>query len=40
MDEDMEAKMYQIVMDELKKQGFEHYEISNYAKKIIIQNTI
>jgi oxygen-independent coproporphyrinogen III oxidase len=33
MDEDMEAKMYQIVMDELKKQGFEHYEISNYAKQ-------
>lgn len=32
MDEDTEATMYQIVMDELKKQGFEHYEISNYAK--------
>jgi len=32
MDEDTEAKMYEIVMDELKKQGFEHYEISNYAK--------
>lgn len=33
MDEDTEAQMYQIVMDELKKQGFEHYEISNYAKE-------
>jgi len=33
MDEDTEAKMYEIVMEELKKQGFEHYEISNYAKK-------
>ena len=32
MDEDTEATMYQIVMDELKSQGFEHYEISNYAK--------
>jgi oxygen-independent coproporphyrinogen III oxidase len=32
MDEDTEATMYKIVMDELKKQGFEHYEISNYAK--------
>jgi len=32
MDEDTEATMYQIVMDELKNQGFEHYEISNYAK--------
>jgi oxygen-independent coproporphyrinogen-3 oxidase len=33
MDEDTEATMYQIVMDELKKQGFNHYEISNYAKE-------
>lgn len=32
MDEDTEATMYKIVMDELKKQGFEHYEISNFAK--------
>lgn len=32
VDEDIEAQMYQIVMEELKKQGFEHYEISNYAK--------
>jgi oxygen-independent coproporphyrinogen III oxidase len=32
MDEDAEAKMYEILMEELKKQGFEHYEISNYAK--------
>lgn len=33
MDEDTEAMMYQIVMDELKLQGFTHYEISNYAKQ-------
>ena len=32
VDEDVEATMYKIVMDELKKQGFEHYEISNFAK--------
>jgi len=33
LDEDTEANMYQLVMDELKKQGFKHYEISNYAKQ-------
>jgi len=32
MDEDLEATMYQIVMEQLKQQDFEHYEISNYAK--------
>lgn len=32
MDEDMEAMMYERVMNTLKAQGFEHYEISNYAK--------
>lgn len=32
MDQDTEATMYQYVIDELKHQGFEHYEISNYAK--------
>lgn len=32
MDEDTEAQMYKIVMDELRNQGFEHYEISNFAK--------
>lgn len=32
VDEDIEATMYKMVMDELKKQGFEHYEISNFAK--------
>jgi len=32
MDEDTEAQMYGIVMDELINQGFEHYEISNFAK--------
>ncbi|MDY0295524.1 MAG: radical SAM family heme chaperone HemW [Acholeplasmataceae bacterium] len=32
MDEDLEATMYAYVMHALKDQGFEHYEISNYAK--------
>jgi len=32
MDEDTEALMYEYVMKKLKEQGFEHYEISNYAK--------
>jgi oxygen-independent coproporphyrinogen-3 oxidase len=32
VDEDIEATMYKMVIDELKKQGFEHYEISNFAK--------
>jgi oxygen-independent coproporphyrinogen-3 oxidase len=32
VDEDIEATMYKMVMDELKNQGFEHYEISNFAK--------
>ncbi|MBE0701548.1 MAG: radical SAM protein, partial [Acholeplasmataceae bacterium] len=32
VDQDVEANMFQIVMETLKKQGFEHYEISNYAK--------
>jgi len=33
MDEDMEALMYERVMKTLKQQGFEHYEISNFAKE-------
>lgn len=32
VEEDLEAMMYELVTDTLKKQGFEHYEISNYAK--------
>lgn len=32
MDQDMEATMYAHVIERLKNQGFEHYEISNYAK--------
>lgn len=32
MDEDTEAQMYGYVISELKKQGFEHYEISNFQK--------
>ncbi len=32
VDEDIEANMYELVTETLKKHGFEHYEISNYAK--------
>lgn len=32
MDEDTEATMYEMVMERLKSYGYEHYEISNYAK--------
>jgi len=32
MDEDNEAIMYEYVMKYLKEEGFEQYEISNYAK--------
>jgi len=32
VDEDIEATMYERVTQTLKEQGFEHYEISNYAK--------
>ncbi len=32
MDEDTEASMYEMVMEHLKSFGYEHYEISNYAK--------
>ncbi|MDQ0269512.1 radical SAM family heme chaperone HemW [Cytobacillus purgationiresistens] len=30
--EDAEAAMYETLMDEMEKQGFEQYEISNFAK--------
>lgn len=32
VDQDIEANMYKMVIDTLKKQGFEHYEISNFQK--------
>lgn len=32
VDQDVEATMYKIVMEQLKSIGFEHYEISNFAK--------
>lgn len=31
-DQDTEAEMYSLIMDELTRQGFTQYEISNYAK--------
>lgn len=31
-DEDLEAVMYNIVLDKLQEHGFNHYEISNFAK--------
>ncbi len=32
VDQDVEATMYKIVIEQLKSIGFEHYEISNFAK--------
>ncbi|TNF09218.1 MAG: radical SAM family heme chaperone HemW [Bacillota bacterium] len=32
VNQDLEATMYELVTKSLKAQGFEHYEISNYAK--------
>lgn len=32
VDQDIEANMYKMVIDTLKSQGFEHYEISNFQK--------
>ncbi len=32
IDEELSIKMYQTLIDELKKADFEHYEISNFAK--------
>ena len=32
IDEDIEADMYEYAVSYLKQQGFEHYEISNFAK--------
>lgn len=32
MDEDLEVLMYQNIMDTLVKQGYDHYEISNFSK--------
>ena len=33
IEEDRDAKMYDIIRKNLKKAGYEHYEISNFAKK-------
>lgn len=33
LDNEIEAEMYQIYIDSLTKIGFDHYEISNFAKK-------
>ncbi len=32
VDNEVEGSMFEIVINELKKMGFEHYEISNFAK--------
>ena len=32
VDNELEAQMFDIVMNKLKQNGFEHYEISNFAK--------
>lgn len=33
IDEDTQRQMYQRVLDRLEAQGFEHYEVSNWARK-------
>ena len=33
MDQDLEAEMYEEIIDFLKKNGYVHYEISNFSKK-------
>ncbi len=33
IDEDLDAKMYKYICKKLKKKGFIHYEVSNFAKK-------
>jgi oxygen-independent coproporphyrinogen III oxidase len=32
LDDDLVARQFQIVRDELRRDGYEHYEISNYAR--------
>lgn len=32
LDEDIEADMYELIINELTNQGYEHYEISSFAK--------
>lgn len=41
-DEDTEATMYDVVIDRFKDAGYDHYEISNFAKegKISLHNTL
>lgn len=41
-DEDTEATMYDVVMDRFKDAGYDHYEISNFAKegKTSLHNTL
>jgi oxygen-independent coproporphyrinogen-3 oxidase len=41
VDEEQSARQFQILMDEMKKAGYEQYEISNFAKpgKYAIHNT-
>lgn len=33
IEEEKDAKMYELICKKLKKAGFEHYEVSNFAKK-------
>ena len=41
-DEDTEATMYDLVMDRFKEAGYDHYEISNFAKhnQMSLHNTL
>ncbi|WP_162150572.1 radical SAM family heme chaperone HemW [Acholeplasma equifetale] len=42
IEEDLEAQMYEYIIDRLEKNGYEHYEISNFAKNnhYSLHNTI
>lgn len=33
IEEELDSKMYEIICNTLKKNGYEHYEVSNFAKK-------
>lgn len=33
MDQDLEAEMYQTIIDFFEKEGYEHYEISNFSRE-------
>lgn len=38
LDEDLQAKMYNTIIDKLKEYGFSQYEVSNYAKEPLYES--